>query len=110
MIVALAAVNIPRLTIDPTEPAQTITAYIVAISQGETPRGTVGYQSIFAAGLVLFAMTLAFNLLGYWLRRRYHRAYGIGLVAKLVSPRKWQDPSLQVGGLPFSLCRLRRPG
>jgi phosphate transport system permease protein len=75
MIVALAAGNIPRLTINPAEPAQTITAYIVAISQGETPRGTVGYQSIFAAGLVLFAMTLAFNLLGYWLRRRYHQAY-----------------------------------
>ena len=75
MIVALAAGNIPRLTLDPTEPAQTITAYIVATSQGETPHGTVGYQSIFAAGLVLFVMTLGFNVLGYWLRRRYHQAY-----------------------------------
>jgi phosphate transport system permease protein len=75
MIVALAAGNIPRLTFNPTDQAQTITAYIVATSQGETPRGTVGYQSIFAAGLVLFVMTLGFNLVGYWLRRRYHQAY-----------------------------------
>jgi phosphate transport system permease protein len=75
MIVALAAGNIPRLTLDPTEPAQTITAYIVATSQGETPHGTVGYQSIFAAGLVLFVLTLIFNVLGFWLRRRYHQAY-----------------------------------
>ena len=57
------------------EQAQTITSYIVATSQGETPHGTVGYQSIFAAGLVLFCMTLIFNILGYWLRRRFHQAY-----------------------------------
>ena len=75
MIVALAAGNIPRLTLNPFDQAQTITAYIVATSQGETPRGTIGYQSIFAAGLVLFAMTFAFNMFGYWLRRRYHQAY-----------------------------------
>jgi phosphate transport system permease protein len=75
MIVALAAGNIPRLTLDATQPAQTITAYIVATSQGETPHGTVGYQSIFAAGLVLFIITLVFNVLGFWLRRRYHQAY-----------------------------------
>jgi phosphate transport system permease protein len=75
MIVALAAGNIPRLTLNPTASAQTITAYIVATSQGETPHGTVGYQSIFAAGLVLFVMTLGFNVLGFWLRRRYHQAY-----------------------------------
>jgi phosphate transport system permease protein len=75
MIVALAAGNIPRLTLNPTAQAQTITAYIVATSQGETPHGTVGYQSIFAAGLMLFVLTLAFNILGYWLRRRFHQAY-----------------------------------
>jgi phosphate transport system permease protein len=75
MIVAVAAGMQPRFTFDPTEQAQTITAYIVATSQGETPHGTVGYQSIFAAGLVLFAMTLTFNILGYWLRRRFHQAY-----------------------------------
>jgi phosphate transport system permease protein len=75
MIVAIAAGMQPRFTLNPTEQAQTITAYIVATSQGETPHGTVGYQSIFAAGLVLFAMTLVFNIAGYWLRRRFHQAY-----------------------------------
>jgi phosphate transport system permease protein len=75
MIVAIAAGMQPRFTFDPRQPAQTITSYIVATSQGETPHGSIGYQSIFAAGLVLFAMTLAFNVLGYWLRRRYHQAY-----------------------------------
>jgi phosphate transport system permease protein len=75
MIVAVAAGMQPRFTFNPTAQAQTITAFIVATSQGETPHGTVGYQSIFAAGLVLFAMTLVFNILGYWLRRRFHQAY-----------------------------------
>ncbi|MFN0021467.1 MAG: phosphate ABC transporter permease subunit PstC [Pirellulaceae bacterium] len=75
MVVAIAAGMQPRFTFNPTEQAQTITSYIVATSQGETPHGTVGYQSIFAAGLVLFCMTLIFNILGYWLRRRYHQAY-----------------------------------
>jgi phosphate transport system permease protein len=75
MIVAVAAGMQPRFTFDPTEQAQTITAFIVATSQGETPHGTIGYQSIFAAGLVLFVMTLIFNIFGYWLRRRYHQAY-----------------------------------
>lgn len=75
MIVAVAAGNQPRLTANPLEPAQTITAYIVATSQGEAEHGTIAYQSIFAAGLALFVMTLIFNILGYWLRRRYHRAY-----------------------------------
>jgi phosphate transport system permease protein len=75
MVVAIAAGMIPQFTLNPTEQGQTITSYIVATSQGETPHGTVGYQSIFAAGLVLFCMTLIFNILGYWLRRRYHQAY-----------------------------------
>jgi phosphate transport system permease protein len=75
MIVAVAAGMQPRFTIDPTEQAQTITAYIVATTQGEAAHGTVAYQSIFAAGLVLFVMTLTFNILGYWLRRRFHQAY-----------------------------------
>jgi phosphate transport system permease protein len=75
MIVALAAGNLPRLTLNPLEPAQTMTAYIVSTSQGEAPHGTIEYQSIFAVGLMLFAMTLVFNVLGYWLRRRFHQAY-----------------------------------
>ncbi len=75
MIVAIAAGNQPKLTIDPTEGAATITAYIVQVSLGDLPHGTLEYQSIFAAGITLFFMTLAFNLLGTWLRRRYRQAY-----------------------------------
>ncbi|MEX2173031.1 MAG: phosphate ABC transporter permease subunit PstC [Pirellulaceae bacterium] len=75
MIVAVAAGNQPRFTFNPLEGAQTITAFIVAASQGDPAHGTTAYQSIFAAGLALFAMTLSFNVLGYWLRRRYHQAY-----------------------------------
>jgi phosphate transport system permease protein len=75
MIVAVAGGNIPKFTINPLDEAQTITANIVATSGGDPAHGTIEYQSLFAAGLALFAMTLAFNLAGYWLRRRYHQAY-----------------------------------
>ncbi len=75
MVVAIAAGQQPNLTFDPREPAATITAYIVQVALGDLPHGSIGYQSIFAAGLVLFAMTFAFNLLAFWLRRRYREAY-----------------------------------
>lgn len=75
MIVAIAGGNQPRLTLDPTQGAQTITAFIVQISLGDLPHGTIEYQSIFAAGITLFVVTLGFNLLGTWLRRRFRQAY-----------------------------------
>jgi len=75
MIVAIAAGMQPNLTLDPREPAATITAYIVQVSLGDLPHGSIGYQSIFAAGLVLFCMTLFFNVIGHVLRRRYREAY-----------------------------------
>jgi phosphate transport system permease protein len=75
MIVAIAAGTQPNLTLNPKEQAATITAYIVQVSLGDLPHGSVGYQSIFAAGSVLFVMSLAFNVLGYWLRRRYREVY-----------------------------------
>lgn len=75
MVVAIAAGQQPNLTIDPREPAATITAYIVQVALGDLPHGSIGYQSIFAAGLVLFVMTFVFNLLAFWLRRRYREAY-----------------------------------
>lgn len=75
MIVAIAAGMQPNLTLDPREPAATITAFIVQVSLGDLPHGSIGYQSIFAAGLVLFAITLAFNILGYALRKRFRQAY-----------------------------------
>ncbi|QDU28600.1 Phosphate transport system permease protein PstC [Anatilimnocola aggregata] len=75
MIVAIAAGMQPKVTINPLEPAATLTAFIVQVSLGDAAHGSIEYQSIFAAGLMLFLMTLAFNILGYVLRRRYHQAY-----------------------------------
>ena len=75
MIVAIAAGMQPNLTLDPREPAATITAFIVQVSLGDLPHGSIGYQSIFAAGITLFIMTLAFNILGYILRKRFREAY-----------------------------------
>jgi phosphate transport system permease protein len=75
MIVAIAAGMQPNLTLDPRQSAETITAFIVQVSLGDLPHGEIGYQSIFAAGITLFAMTLAFNVLGYYLRKRYRQRY-----------------------------------
>jgi phosphate transport system permease protein len=75
MIVSIAAGTGPRLTWNPADPAATITAYIVQVCQGDLPHGSVGYQSIFAAGLTLFLMTLGFNILGHILRKRFREAY-----------------------------------
>jgi phosphate transport system permease protein len=75
MVVAVAAGLQPNLTWDPTEPAATITAFIVQVSLGDLPHGSIGYQSIFAAGLVLLLMTLVFNIGGFALTRRFRQAY-----------------------------------
>lgn len=75
MIVAVAAGMQPNLTVDPREPAATITAFIVQVSLGDLPHGSIGYQSIFAAGITLFIMTLIFNILGYVLRKRFREVY-----------------------------------
>ena len=75
MVVAIAAGMQPNLTFDPREPAATITAYIVQVSLGDLPHGSIGYQSIFAAGLVLMAITLIFNVIGFSLTRRFREAY-----------------------------------
>ncbi len=75
MVVAIAAGQNPNLTGDPREGAATITSYIVQISQGDLPHGSLAYASIFAVGLVLFLLTLTFNLIGFWLRRRFREAY-----------------------------------
>src|SRR6478672_1083292 len=68
MVVAIAAGMQPTLTWNPTEPAETITAYIVQVSMGDLPHGSIGYQTIFVAGLMLFLMTLVFNVGGYILK------------------------------------------
>ena len=75
MVVAIAAGMQPNLTFDPREPAATITAYIVQVSLGDLPHGSIGYQSIFAAGLVLMLMTLVFNIVGFSLTRKFREAY-----------------------------------
>jgi len=75
MILAVAAGMQPNLTFNPTEPAATITAYIVQVALGDLPHGSVGYQTIFAAGLTLMLLTLFFNLIGFWMRKRFREAY-----------------------------------
>jgi phosphate transport system permease protein len=75
MVVAIAAGMMPNLTFNPTEPAATITAYIVQVSLGDLPHDSIGYQSIFAAGLVLMIMTLVLNVIGFFLTRRFREAY-----------------------------------
>lgn len=75
MIVAIAAGGQANFTLNPTEPGLTITAYIVQVAMGDLPRDSVGYQSIFAVGLMLFGFTLVFNIVGYVLRKRFREAY-----------------------------------
>ena len=75
MILAVAAGMQPNLTWNPLEPAATITAYIVQVALGDLPHGSLGYQTIFAAGLTLTLVTLFFNVLGHALRKRFRQAY-----------------------------------
>lgn len=75
MIVAIAAGMQPNLTFDPTEPAATTTAYIVQVSLGDLPHGSIGYQTIFAAGLTLLLITFTFNIIGHQLRKRFRETY-----------------------------------
>lgn len=75
MVVAIAAGMQPNLTWNPMEPAATITAYIVQVSLGDLPHGSIGYQTIFAAGLTLLILTLVFNVIGHILRKRYREIY-----------------------------------
>jgi len=71
MVVAIAAGMQPNLTLNPTQPAATITAFIVQVSLGDLPHGSIGYQSIYVAGLTLLVLTLSFNVIGLWLRKRF---------------------------------------
>lgn len=75
MIVAIAAGQNSNFSFNPLEAAATLTAYIAQVSMGDLEHGSVGYRSIFAAGLVLLVMTLVLNLAGHFLRRRYRNAY-----------------------------------
>jgi len=75
MIVAIAAGQQPRLTANPLVPIETMTAYIVQVSLGDTPQGTLEYRTIFAVGSLLFLGTFGLNLVSAWLRDRYREEY-----------------------------------
>jgi phosphate transport system permease protein len=71
----LAVGTRPQLTFNPLESVQTMTAFIVQITQGETSQGSVQFLSLFAVAMVLFAITFALNLASAWIVRRYRTAY-----------------------------------
>ena len=75
MILAVAAGMQPNLTFNPAEPGATITSFIVQVALGDLPHGSIGYQTIFAAGLTLMLLTLVFNLIGYYMRKKYREVY-----------------------------------
>jgi phosphate transport system permease protein len=75
MAVTLAAGATPKLTLNPLESIQTMTAYIVQVSLGDTPQGTIEYQTIFAVGALLFVTTLGMNLLGQRVLHRFQETY-----------------------------------
>jgi phosphate transport system permease protein len=75
MIVSIAMGSTPRLTWNPLESMQAMTAYITQISLGEVPFGTLEYKTIFAVGIMLFLIVFVVNLVGYWFARRYSERY-----------------------------------
>ncbi len=75
MIVAIAAGQQPRLTLDPTVPVETITAYIVQVSLGDVEHGSLEYKTIFAAGITLFAFTFLLNTISFRIRKKYQERY-----------------------------------
>lgn len=75
MIVAIAAGMQPNMTLDPTVPIQTITTYIVQISMGDVPHGSLEYRTIFAAGISLFVLTFTLNNLSFWFKNKYQQKY-----------------------------------
>ncbi len=75
MIVAIAAGQQPRLTLDPTVPVETITAYIVQVSLGDVQHGSLEYRTIFAAGITLFVFTFLLNTVSFRIRKKYREKY-----------------------------------
>ncbi|MBI5097335.1 MAG: phosphate ABC transporter permease subunit PstC [Nitrospirae bacterium] len=75
MILAIAAGQQPRLTLNPLVPLETVTAYIVQVSLGDTPTGTIEYKTIFAVGISLFVVTFVLNMISYWLRQKFREVY-----------------------------------
>jgi len=75
MIVTVAAGLQPIFTFNPLNSAATITAFIVQVSLGDIAHGTLEYQTIFAAGLMLVLVTLVLNIIGYFLSKRFREEY-----------------------------------
>lgn len=75
MIVAVAAGQEPKLTLNPLTSVETITTYIVQVSMGDVPRNSLEYRTIFAAGLALFILTFLLNNISFWIKRKYHQKY-----------------------------------
>lgn len=75
MIVAIAAGQQPRLTLNPTVPVETITAYIVQVSLGDVQHGSLEYRTIFAAGITLFIFTFLLNTVSFRIRKKYREKY-----------------------------------
>lgn len=75
MLVTIAAGATPKLTFNPLESIQTMTAYIVQLSLGEAAHGSIEFNTIFAVGILLFAITLAMNMVGQWIVSRWQQRY-----------------------------------
>lgn len=75
MIVAIAAGQQPRLTANPLVPIETITTYIVQVSLGDVPHGSLEYKTIFAAGMTLFVFTFILNNISFWIRKKFREKY-----------------------------------
>lgn len=75
MIVAIAAGQNPRFTFDPTVPVMTMTSYIVQVSLGDTPYGSLSYHTLYAVGFTLFLFTFVLNIFSYWMVRKFREVY-----------------------------------
>lgn len=75
MIVAIAAGQQPKLTLNPLQSIETMTAYIVQVSLGDTPHQSIAYKTIFAVGMLLFVMTFLMNIISHWITRRFREVY-----------------------------------
>ena len=112
MIVAIAAGQQPRLTANPMLPIETMTAYIVQVSLGDTPQGTLEYRTIFAVGMLLFLGTFLLNLVSTWLRERFREEYSMTELTPASNAtgsarRHLMDLAFQALALTGALCGAR---
>lgn len=75
MAVSIAAGQITRLSLNPFRSMETMTAFMVGISLGDTPAGTIEYKSLYGVGFSLFLITLGMNILAQWVMKRFREVY-----------------------------------